>query len=119
MKSFQDPTQTPLLVGVDQEVGLVSRPHSGLVQQNGNQICLSKKNNTKKVGMKEVDDAGKECHSFTKLGITGIMRRTLTIVLSQEHFMWDRTFGQGYQQTVDYLSKVVPAWQHDNLVASH
>lgn len=49
MKSFQDSAQTPLLVGVDQEGGLVSRlTHSGLVQQMVINLPFQE-NNTKKV----------------------------------------------------------------------
>lgn len=119
MKSFQDSAQTPLLVGVDQEGGLVSRlTHSGLVQQNGNQFAFPRKQ-YEEGGMKEVvDDAEKNATLLQSLGINWNYAPDADYSTKPGTFMWDRTFGQGYQQTADYLSKVVPAWQHDNLVAS-
>ena len=69
--------------------------------------------------MKEVvDDAEKNATLLRSLGINWNYAPDADYSTKPGTFMWDRTFGQGYQQTADYLSKVVPAWQHDNLVAS-
>lgn len=127
MADYQKSAQTPLLIGVDQEGGLVSRlTHSGLIAQNGDQFAFPRKQyeDAEKVnpgsGMKVVlEYARKNATLLRQLGINWNYAPDADYSNTTGGFIYDRTFGGGsYQATADYIKQVVPAWQHDNLVAS-
>lgn len=127
MQRYQNSAQTPLLVGVDQEGGLVSRlTHSGLVPQNGDQFAFPRKQyeDAEKAkpgsGMSAVlNYARQNATLLRQLGINWNYAPDADYSNTTGGFIYDRTFGGGsYQATADYIKQVVPAWQHDNLIAS-
>ncbi|WP_297817874.1 glycoside hydrolase family 3 N-terminal domain-containing protein [uncultured Lactobacillus sp.] len=127
MQRYQNSAQTPLLVGVDQEGGLVSRlTHSGLVAQNGDQFAFPRKQyeDAEKAkpgsGMEVVLKYARENATLLRqLGINWNYAPDADYSNTTGGFIYDRTFGGGsYQATADYIKQVVPAWQHDNLIAS-
>lgn len=127
MARFQSTAQVPLLIGIDQEGGLVSRlTHSGLIAQNGDQFAFPRQQfeNAEKAkpgsGMAAVVNFAKENATLLRsLGINWNYAPDADYSNQTEGFIYKRTFGGGsYEATANYIRKVVPAWQHDGLVAS-
>lgn len=127
MDKYQAAANIPLLIGVDQEGGLVSRlTHSGLVAQNGNQFAFPRKQysdaekNEPGTGMSTVLKYATENATLLRdLGMNWNYAPDADYSNTESGFIYDRTFGGGsYQATADYIKQVVPAWQHDGLVAA-
>lgn len=114
----------PLLIGIDQEGGLVSRlTHSGLVPQNGYQFEFPR-DQYAAGGMKAV---------LTSAHNTATLLRSLNVNWNYapdadysdnpNSFIYMRGFGgvmgkQSFQGEANYIKQVIPQWQHDNLIAA-
>lgn len=131
MANYQKAAHVPLLIGIDQEGGLVSRlTHSGLIAQNGDQF---------KFPRNQYEDAEKAEKGSGMKAVTKYARDTATLLRSlgvnwnyapdadysdnPKSFIYQRGFGgvmgkQSYDGEANYISKVIPAWQHNNLIAA-
>lgn len=131
MARYQESAQTPLLIGVDQEGGLVSRlTHSGLVSQNGDQFAFPRKQyqdaeaKEKGSGMTAVTTYAQQTASLLRsLGINWNYAPDADYSDDSNSFIYQRGFGgvmgpQSYEGEADYIKNVIPAWQHDNLIAA-
>lgn len=131
MARYQKAAQIPLLIGVDQEGGLVSRlTHSGLVPQNGDQFAFPRKQyeDAEKVapgsGMKAVTKYASETATLLRsLGINWNYAPDADYSDDPNSFIYERGFGgvmgpKSYAGEASYISQVIPAWQHDNLIAA-
>lgn len=131
MDNYQNAAQLPLLVGIDQEGGLVSRlTHTGFVAQNGDQFKFPREqyeNAEKKeegTGLDAVTTYAEDTASLLhNLGINWNYAPDADYSDDSTSFIYQRGFGgvlgkNSYDATADYISAVVPAWQHDDLIAA-
>lgn len=131
MASYQDAARIPLLIAIDQEGGLVSRlTHSGLIAQNGDQFkfprdqYLNAEKAQKGSGMDAVTSAARKTATLLRsLGINWNYAPDADYSDNPKSFIYQRGFGgvmgkQSYDSEADYIAKVIPAWQHDNLIAA-
>lgn len=131
MDTYQDAVQIPLLVGIDQEGGLVSRlTHTGFVAQNGDQFKFPREqyenaeNNEAGTGLDAVTTYAEDTATLLhNLGINWNYAPDADYSDDPTSFIYQRGFGgvlgkNSYDATADYISAVVPAWQHDDLIAA-
>ena len=131
MASYQNAERIPLLIGIDQEGGLVSRlTHSGLIPQNGDQFKFARdqyenaEKTQKGSGMKAVTKYAHDTATLLRsLGVNWNYAPDADYSDNPKSFIYQRGFGgvmgkQSYQGEANYISQVIPAWQHDNLIAA-
>ncbi|RVU70467.1 MULTISPECIES: glycoside hydrolase family 3 N-terminal domain-containing protein [Lactobacillus] len=129
--NYQTDSKIPLLIGIDQEGGQVSRlTHSGLVKQNGDQFKFPREqyqnaeDSSTGSGMKAaVNYAKKNATLLHQLGINWNFAPDADYSDDPESFIYQRGFGgvkgkKSYKAVADYIKQVVPAWQHDHYVAA-
>lgn len=129
--NYQKNAQLPLLIGIDQEGGSVSRlTHSGLVKENGDQFKFPRDQyenaeaNKKGSGMDAVLQYATDTATLLHdLGINWNYAPDADYSDNPYSFIYQRGFGglkgkKSYQAEANYIKQVVPAWQHDNLVAA-
>ena len=129
--NYQNAARIPLLVGIDQEGGLVSRlTHTGFVAQNGDQFKFPREqyeNAEKKeegTGLDAVTTYARNTASLLhNLGINWNYAPDADYSDNPKSFIYQRGFGSvlgknSYDATANYIGAVVPAWQHDNLIAA-
>lgn len=129
--TYQKNVQVPLLVGIDQEGGLVSRlTHTGFIAQNGDQFKFPREQyqnaekKEKHTGLAAVTTYAENTASLLhNLGVNWNYAPDADYSDDSTSFIYQRGFGgvvgkNSYDATADYISAVVPAWQHDNLIAA-
>lgn len=129
--NYQKTAQLPLLIGIDQEGGSVSRlTHSGLVKENGDQFKFPRDQyenaeaNEKGTGMDAVVQYASDTATLlNSLGINWNYAPDADYSDNSSSFIYQRGFGglkgkKSYSAEANYIKQVVPAWQHDNLVAA-
>ncbi|WP_461212882.1 glycoside hydrolase family 3 N-terminal domain-containing protein [Lacticaseibacillus sp. GG6-2] len=108
--SYQAKAKIPLLIATDQEGGEVSRfwdsPTLGLKHWPSPQEAYAAG------GMAGVLDAAKQTAATLKsVGVNWNFAPIADVAPDPSNYIYDRTFGQGYQATADYIAQVVPAMQ--------
>lgn len=129
--TYQKAAQLPLLIGIDQEGGSVSRlTHTGFVAQDGDQFKFPREqyqNAEKKevgTGLDAVTTYAEDTASLLRgIGINWNYAPDADYSDDPTSFIYQRGFGgvlgkNSYQATADYISAVVPAWQHEDLIAA-
>lgn len=129
--NYQKAAQLPLLIGIDQEGGSVSRlTHGGLAKQNGDEFKFPRdqyedaENAQKGSGMKAVVQYARENATLLhKLGINWNYAPDADYSDDPSSFIYQRGFGgvmgkNSYRAVANYIKQVVPAWQHNHLVAA-
>lgn len=129
--NYQKESNIPLLIGIDQEGGSVSRlTHSGLVKSNGDEFKFPREQyeNAEKTqkgsGMNTVVQYARDnANLLHKLGINWNYAPDADYSDDLSSFIYQRGFGgvkgrNSYNATANYIKNVVPAWQHDGLVAA-
>ncbi|WP_125702574.1 glycoside hydrolase family 3 N-terminal domain-containing protein [Lacticaseibacillus daqingensis] len=115
--AFQVAAKTPLLIGIDQEGGSVSRlSASGLITDRE---FPSPQDLYKQGGVdattKEATEVGTILRS---LGVNWNYAPDADVTDDTSAFIFKRTLGQDYQTTADYMKQVVPAWQNAGVAAT-
>lgn len=126
MANYQKAARVPLLIGIDQEGGNVSRlTHSGMFKENGDQFKFPRQQyedaekTQKGSGMTAVFNYAKQNVALLhQLGINWNFAPDADFSNETGSFIYQRSFGQNYQETANYIKQVVPAWQNDNQVAA-
>lgn len=129
--SYQKNAQLPLLIGIDQEGGSVSRlTHSGLVKTNGDEFKFPRdqyenaENTQKGSGMDTVVQYARDNATLLhKLGINWNYAPDADYSDDPSSFIYQRGFGgvkgkHSYNAVANYIKQVIPAWQHNNWVAA-
>lgn len=116
-EAFQAAAKTPLLIGIDQEGGTVSRlSASGLIT---NRTFPSPQDLYQQGGItattKEATEVGTILRS---LGINWNYAPDADVTSDSNAFIFKRTLGQDYQTTANYIKNVVPAWQNTGVAAT-
>lgn len=131
LASYQKAAHIPVMIGIDQEGGLVSRlTHSGLVPQNGDQFAFPRKQYQDAEqaqagsGMKAVTtDARNTATLLHSLGVNWNYAPDADYSDNPASFIYKRGFGgvmgpRSYKGEANYIKHVIPAWQHGNLIAA-
>lgn len=131
LNNYQKAASIPLLFGIDQEGGTVSRlTHSGFIKQNGDQFKFPREQyeNAEKSqegsGMTAVANYAKENATLLHdLGINWNFAPDADYSNNTQSFIYQRGFGgvmgaKSYSGVASYIKKVVPAWQYNNYVAA-
>ena len=126
LDKFQAAAEIPLLIGIDQEGGRVSRlTHSGLIAENKEQFAFPRQQYAHAEqsgvgsGMKMVKRyASQNAKILRTLGINWNFAPDADVSHAEKGFIYDRTFSSSYEQTAKYISEVVPAWQKNDLIAA-
>lgn len=126
LDKFQAAAEIPLLIGIDQEGGRVSRlTHSGLIAENKDQFAFPRQQYAHAEqsgvgsGMKMVKRyASQNAKILRTLGINWNFAPDADVSHAEKGFIYDRTFSSSYEQTAKYISEVVPAWQKNDLIAA-
>ncbi|WP_424320733.1 glycoside hydrolase family 3 N-terminal domain-containing protein [Lacticaseibacillus chiayiensis] len=118
LQSFQDSAKLPLLIGVDQEGGSVSRLSQNPLIANG-RAFPSPQALFAEGGMAKVTQEAQQVGTILKnLGINWNYAPVADSTADTDSFIYPRTIGQDYAATADYISKVVPAWQNTGIAAT-
>lgn len=116
LSGWQKESQIPLFIGTDQEGGTVSRLSDNPQLTNNRQFPSPQSlNNNMQNEVNEARDVAKILHD---LGINWNFAPVADVSNNPQSFIYPRTFGKDYQQTADYISKVVPAIQSQKVVAT-
>lgn len=131
LNNYQKVAAIPLLFGIDQEGGTVSRlTHSGFIKQNGDQFKFPREqyedaeNKQAGTGFTAVTSYARENATLLhKLGINWNFAPDADYSDDEQSFIYQRGFGgvmgtTSYSGVANYIKKVVPAWQHNNYVAA-
>ncbi|TLQ51010.1 beta-N-acetylglucosaminidase [Lacticaseibacillus casei] len=118
LQSFQDSAKLPLLIGVDQEGGSVSRLSQNPLIANG-RAFPSPQALFAEGGMAKVTQEAQQVGTILKnLGINWNYAPVADSTADTDSFIYPRTIGQDYTATADYISQVVPAWQNTGIAAT-
>lgn len=118
MQSFQNSASLPLLIGVDQEGGTVSRLSQNPLIANGRSFP-SPQTAYANGGMANVTKEASEVGSILKnLGINWNYAPVADSTSDTSSFIYGRTFGQDYLATANYITNVIPAWQNAGVAAT-
>lgn len=131
LNNYQKAASIPLLFGIDQEGGTVSRlTHSGFIKQNGDQFKFPREqyenaeNQQAGNGMTAVINYARQNATLLhNLGINWNFAPDADYSDNEQSFIYQRGFGgvmgaKSYNGVATYIRKVVPAWQHNNYVAA-
>ena len=117
LASLQNAAPTPLLAGIDQEGGTVSRLSANPALTN-NRAFPSPKEVFAQKGLKgtadEAAQVAKILHSF---GFNWNLAPVADVSQDQNSFIYDRTLGQNAAMTAAYVAKTVCAIQKQNVAA--
>ncbi len=110
IQSYQEVSEIPLLIGVDEEGGTVNRVSSNrnlraepfrspqeLYAEGGFDLIRS--------------DTQEKCDLLLSLGIHLNFAPVCDVAQSQDDFIWKRSFGQDAEQTAEYVKTVVEVMQ--------
>ena len=118
MQSFQNSANLPLLIGVDQEGGAVSRLSQNPLIANGRSFP-SPQTAYANGGMANVTKEASEVGTILKnLGINWNYAPVADSTPDTSSFIYGRTFGQDYLATANYITNVIPAWQNAGVAAT-
>lgn len=118
MQSFQNSASLPLLIGVDQEGGAVSRLSQNPLIANGRSFP-SPQTAYANGGMANVTKEASEVGTILKnLGINWNYAPVADSTPDTSSFIYGRTFGQDYLATAKYITNVIPAWQNAGVAAT-
>lgn len=118
MQSFQNSASLPLLIGVDQEGGAVSRLSQNPLIANGRSFP-SPQTAYANGGMANVTKEASEVGTILKnLGINWNYAPVADSTPDTSSFIYGRTFGQDYLATANYITNVIPAWQNAGVAAT-
>ncbi|MCZ2763983.1 LPXTG cell wall anchor domain-containing protein [Lacticaseibacillus paracasei] len=118
MQSFQSSASLPLLIGVDQEGGTVSRLSQNPLIANGRSFP-SPQTSYANGGMANVTKEASEVGTILKnLGINWNYAPVADSTSDTSSFIYGRTFGQDYLATANYITNVIPAWQNAGVAAT-
>ena len=118
MQSFQSSASLPLLIGVDQEGGAVSRLSQNPLIANGRSFP-SPQTAYANGGMANVTKEASEVGTILKnLGINWNYAPVADSTPDTSSFIYGRTFGQDYLATANYITNVIPAWQNAGVAAT-
>ncbi|MBM6414664.1 glycoside hydrolase family 3 N-terminal domain-containing protein [Lacticaseibacillus paracasei] len=118
MQSFQSSASLPLLIGVDQEGGTVSRLSQNPLIANGRSFP-SPQTAYANGGMANVTKEASEVGTILKnLGINWNYAPVADSTSDTSSFIYGRTFGQDYLATANYITNVIPAWQNAGVAAT-
>ncbi|WP_163655486.1 glycoside hydrolase family 3 protein [Listeria sp. PSOL-1] len=108
---FQLNAKIPLLIGIDQEGGMVSRltNHPAII---GEETFSSPQEIYNEAGINgTVTEAKKVAALLRDLLINWNFAPVADVTPMTSSYIYKRTLGQDYHVTADYIKKVVPAWQ--------
>lgn len=118
VQSFQNSASLPLLIGVDQEGGTVSRLSQNPLIANGRSFP-SPQTAYANGGMANVTKEASEVGTILKnLGINWNYAPVADSTPDTSSFIYGRTFGQDYLATANYITNVIPAWQNAGVAAT-
>ena len=118
MQGFQSSASLPLLIGVDQEGGAVSRLSQNPLIANGRSFP-SPQTAYANGGMANVTKEASEVGTILKnLGINWNYAPVADSTPDTSSFIYGRTFGQDYLATANYITNVIPAWQNAGVAAT-
>lgn len=113
--SFQNSSNLPLLIAVDQEGGKVSR----LSTLWPDQAFPSPQDIYQKRGIDGTLEEAKRVGQLLKsLGINWNYAPVADSTSDQNSFIYSRTLGANYETTSDYIRRVIPAWQSTGVAAT-
>ncbi|WP_164509844.1 glycoside hydrolase family 3 N-terminal domain-containing protein [Lacticaseibacillus porcinae] len=115
--SYQAAAKVPLLVATDQEGGTVSRLSDSPSYQNTN--WSSPQDAFAAGGMSNVLAQAKlTAETLKYVGVNWNFAPIADVAEDSSNYIYDRTFGQGYQSTAEYIKKVVPVMQKQGVGAT-
>ncbi len=108
IEGFQSSVRIPLIIGVDEEGGTVVR-----VSANPNlapEKYKSPQQIYKEGGMEAViDNAREKSELLLSLGINMNLAPVADVSTNPDNYIYKRSFGQGYEETADFISQAVTA----------
>lgn len=117
VQSYQSAASVPLLVATDQEGGTVSRLSDSPSYQNTN--FPSPQDAYTAGGMSSVLYQAKLAAQTLKyVGVNWNFAPIADVASSSRNYIYDRTFGQSYQATADYIKQVVSVMQAQGVGAT-
>ena len=116
MKQLQQASSIPLFIGTDQEGGTVSRLNDNPQLTNNRQFPAPMKLNQNM--QQEVNEAKQTAAILHNLGINWNFAPVADVSNDPNSFIYPRTFGKNYQQTADYIKKVIPTIQSQHVAAT-
>lgn len=106
IKACQDASKTPLIIGVDEEGGLVNRVSK--FPQYRNEPFKSPQELYKDGGYELISaDTDEKCVLLKSLGINVNLAPVCDVSEDPSSFIYSRTFGQNAEATAEYVSTVV------------
>lgn len=117
ISSLQNAAPTPLLVGVDQEGGTVSRLSANPSLTNNRQFPSPQESFAKGGIRGVVDEAGQTAQILHSLGFNWNLAPVADVSQNRESFIYPRTLGQDTKTTAGYIRQVVPAIQQQGVAA--
>ena len=121
ISSLQNAASTPLLAGIDQEGGTVSRLSANPALTN-NRAFPSPKEVFMQKGLKgTADEASQVAKILHSLGFNWNLAPVADVSQNQNSFIYDRTLGQNTKTTAAYVAKTVCAIQNgaDTVLVAH
>lgn len=116
--NFQNASKYGLFISTDQEGGIVSRLSTSPQLTNGRKFP-SPQEVYKQSGMSGVvKEYSSVAEILRNLGINWDFAPVADVSNDPNSFIYDRTLGQNYQLTAQYVSKVVPAIQKQQVAAT-
>ena len=111
---FQSQSDIPLFIGVDEEGGTVVR-----VSSNKN-LAPEKYKSPQEIynegGMEAVENnAAEKSRLLLSLGINMNLAPVADVSTDPNSYIYERSFGQGYAQTADFISRVVTVMKNEGI----
>lgn len=114
IQSYQDKAEIPLFIGVDEEGGTVNRVS---INRNLRAVpFLSPQELYAEGGFELIQrDTKEKCELLRSLGINLNFAPVCDVSQNSNDFMYNRSFGQGTQQTAEYVRSVVEVMEQEGM----
>lgn len=117
ISSLQNATPTPLLVGVDQEGGTVSRLSDNPALTNNRQFPSPQEAYARNGSQGVADEAAQTARILSSLGFNWNLAPVADVSQDRNSFIYPRTLGQDAETTAACIGRVVPAIQKQHVAA--
>lgn len=113
--SYKNATKIPMLIGVDEEGGIVNRVSS--YSQFREEPFKSPQTLYAEGGMELiVSDTAEKCDFLQSFGINMNFAPVADVSVDSADFIYDRTFGKDAEATAEYISEIVSVMGQKNMI---
>lgn len=116
INELQNGSKIKMIFGVDEEGGTVARVSAYEVFRSSR--FSSPQTLWKNGGLQAIlDDSTEKSNLLKEVGLNMNLAPVADVALNQSSFIYDRTLGQGYEETAQYVSELIKRMNNDGMIS--